>query len=147
MIPIGSSSSRTRGRLVMERAFPVVGYRVAEAKRLPHASPGNVISGNGLTEWGGAEWLLRHVYRRVQLTLGLRCRETGARLPPAAAHDLPTTVLGMQRFRGERDHLGCRGAGEDHVHAAGAGAQLQLGEQRVSVARTRRREGGGIDDH
>src|SRR6266571_3646700 len=117
------------------------------AKRLPHASPGNVISGNGLTEWGGAEWLLRHVQRRVQLTLGLRCRETGARLPPAAAHDLPTTVLGLQRFRGERDHLGCRGAGEDHVHAAGAGATLQLGEQRVAVARTRRREGGGIDDH
>src|SRR6266516_3534512 len=104
------------------------------AKRLPHASPGNVISGNGLTEWGGAEWLLRHVQRRVQLTLGLRCRETGARLPPATAHDLPTTVLGLQRFRGERDHLGCRGTGEDHVHAAGAGATLQLGDQRLEPA-------------
>src|SRR5712691_11608098 len=108
MIPIGSSSSRTKGRLVMEKGVPGCGMLRCRAKRLPHASPGNVISGNGLTEWGGAEWLLRHVQRRVQLTLGPCCRETGARLPPAAAHDLPTTVLGLQRFRGERDHLGDR---------------------------------------
>src|SRR5205823_8894221 len=92
------------------------------------------------------EWLLRHVQRRVQLTLRLRRGETGAGLPAAAADDLPAAVLGLQGLGGERDHLARRRAGEDHVDTAGAGAHLQLCEQRLAVARARRHEGGGIDD-
>src|SRR5207253_2158813 len=89
---------------------------------------------------------LRHVQRRVQLTLRLRRCETGAGLAAAAADDLPAPVLGLQGLGGERDHLARCRAGEDHVDTAGAGAHLQLCEQRLAVARARRREGGGIDD-
>src|SRR6059058_1538545 len=101
MIPIGSSSSRTNGRLVISNPSHVVGRHDAQVNTMPVDVSSNLASCNVLTGRGGTAWSLRHVQRRVQLTLGLRCRETGARLPPAAAHDLPTPVLGMQRFRGK----------------------------------------------
>src|SRR5256886_1218623 len=49
---------------------------------------------------GEGEWSLRHVQRRVQLTLGLGRRETGACLGTTAPHDLPAAVLRLQRLRG-----------------------------------------------
>src|SRR6266852_9501361 len=92
--------------------------------------------------WGRAvQWSVRHVQRRVQLTLRLGRREPGARLGTAAPDDVPAAILTLQRLRGERDHLTYRGTGEDHVHPAGPGAKLQLGEQRMAVAGTRGSEG------
>src|SRR5438874_5889576 len=92
------------------------------------------------------EWLLRHVQRRVQLTLRLRRCETGAGLAAAAADDLPAAVLGLQGLRGGAAPPARWRAGEDHVDTAGAGAHLQPCQQGLAVARARRREGGGIDD-
>src|SRR2546429_124376 len=94
--------------------------------------------------WAGlAGWSLRHVQRRVQLTLGLGRREAGARLGTTAPHDLPAAVLRLQRLRGEWDDLAGRGAGQDHVHAARAGAGLEFRQQPVAVARPGGGEGGG----
>src|SRR5436309_13228135 len=138
MIPIGSSSSRTKGRLVMEKAFPVVGCCVAgqNACRTPHPATPYPTTGNGNGRVGLGS--LRHVQRRVQLTLGLRCRETGARLPAAAAHDLPTTVLGLQRFRGERDHLVAEGLGRITCTPPG---RVRTCNSASSVWRSRGRDG------
>src|SRR5216117_487099 len=88
MIPIGSSSSRTKGRLVMERAFPVVGYCVAGQNpcRTPHPATPYPTTGNGNGRVGLGS--LRHVQRRVQLTLRLRRREPDARLAAPATDDL-----------------------------------------------------------
>src|ERR1700756_2572665 len=140
MMPMGSSSSNTKGRLVIERAFPVVGYGVAGQNvchtlypATPYPTTGNRKGRAGLRS-------LRHVQRRVQLTLGLGRRETGARLGAAASHDLPAAVLRLQCFRGEWDDLARRGAGQDDVYAARAGARLELGQELVAVARPRGRE-------
>src|SRR2546425_9104481 len=55
-----------------------------------------------------AEWLLRHVHRRVHLTLGFGRREPGPRLGVAAS-DMPAAVLRLERLRSERDHLSSGG--------------------------------------
>src|SRR5438094_771193 len=120
MIPIGSSSSRTKGRLVMERAFPVVGYCVAGQNpcRTPHPATPYPTTGNGKGRVGLGS--LRHAYGRVQLTLRLRRREAGAGLAPPTADDLPTAVLGLQGRGGERgraDHDG-EVAGLEAAHRA-----------------------------
>src|ERR1700756_5247855 len=147
MMPMGSSSSNTKGRLVIERAFPVVGYDVVGQyvchtlyPTTPYPTTGNRKGRVGLRS-------LRHVQGRVQLTLGLGRREAGARLDTTAPHDLPSSVLRLQRFRGERNDLAGRGAGQDHVYAARTGARLELRHEPVAVARSRGREGGGIDHH
>src|SRR5256885_4614522 len=128
MIPIGSSSSRTKGRLVMEKAFPVVGYCVAGQNpcRTPHPATPYPTIGNGKSRVGLGS--LRHVYRRVQLTLGLRGCEAGAGLAATAADDLPAVVPSLERLGGEWDDLVRRAAREHHVNAAGTRAQLHLGE-------------------
>src|SRR5438046_2052269 len=121
MIPIGSWSSRTKGRLVMERAFPVVGYCVAGQNpcRTPHPVTPYPTTGNGNGRGGLGS--LRHVYRRVELTLRLRGGEAGTRLGAAASDDFPPAVLRLQRLRRERNDLRGAGTREDDVHAAGAG--------------------------
>src|SRR5204863_148038 len=81
--------------------------------------------GNGRVGLGS----LRHVYRRVELTLGLRGGEAGTRLGAAASDDFPPAVLRLQRLRRERNDLRGAGTREDDVHAAGAGARPQRGEQ------------------
>src|SRR6266550_6304772 len=148
MIPIGSSSSRTKGRLVM--TVPRSTLQVAccarqSACHAPFRATCCRVTCNARGRAG--EWLLRHVQRRVQLTLWLGGREAGAGFAATAADDFPPAVLGLQRLGGEWDDLARRGAREDHVNAAGTSAQLQLGEQCVTVARARRRERRGIDDH
>src|SRR2546430_6515315 len=89
MIPIGSWSSRTKGRLVMERAFPVVGYWVAGQNpcRTPHLATPYPTTGNGNGRVGLGS--LRHVYRRVELTLGLRGGEARPRPGAAASGEFP----------------------------------------------------------
>src|SRR2546426_9716511 len=95
MIPIGSSSSRTRGRLVISNPSHVIGRYDAQANTMPVMVFSNWASCNVLRRRGRAEWLLRHVYSRVQLTLRLRRREAGACLAAAAADDLPAAGLGL----------------------------------------------------
>src|SRR5207245_8615235 len=51
------------------------------------------------------EWSVRHVRRRVRLTLRLGRREPRARFGAAPAGDVPITVQRLPRLRGERDHL------------------------------------------
>ena len=70
------SSSRTRGRLVM--TIPRCGTPDPKAKTVPIAILCNLASWNVLTGLGRDAGSLRHVQRRVQLTLGLGRREAGA---------------------------------------------------------------------
>src|SRR5206468_1449372 len=131
MIPIGSWSSRTKGRLVMERAFPVVGYCVAGQNpcRTPHPATPYPTTGNGNGRVGLGS--LRHVYGRVELTLRLRGGEAGTRLGAAASDDFPRAVLRLQRLRLERNDVRGAGTREDDVHAAGAVARLRAGPMAV----------------
>src|SRR3989441_4790928 len=112
---------------------------------------GLVIDGQRITDdeqrGSAAEWSVRHVHRRVHLTLGLSRGEAGPRLGAAAASDMPAAVLGLERFRSERDHFSGGGAREYDVHATRSRAGLQVGDDGVPVAGPRRGERGRVQDH
>src|SRR3989441_12803667 len=131
MMPMGSSSSRTRGKLVIVNPSHVAGtcFTKQSACHAPLRATWRPATCN--VRGGGAEWLVRHVQRCVRLTLGLEGGEARARLGAAAARDLPAVVQGLQRLGGERDDMGGgRGrAGQDGVDAAAPRARLQLGDR------------------
>src|ERR1041385_6808541 len=114
---------------------------------MPAATAYKLPSCNVLTGRGGAGGSVRHVQRRVELTLRLGRGEAGPGFGTAAPHDLPAAVLRLQGFRGEGDDVRGGGAREKHVHAPGPCAVLKLGEQRVTVTRARRGQRCRVDDH
>src|SRR5438876_3147680 len=114
---------------------------------LPCGPSCNVASCNVLQGRAWAEWLIRHVQRRVEVTLGLGGEEPRARAGPPAPRDLPAGVRRLERFRGERDHFASRRGRQDEVDAARSGPRLQFGQDRAAILRSRRGQGRGIDDH
>src|SRR5438093_1745777 len=102
----------------------------------------NVLQGRA---W--AEWLIRHVQRRVELTLGLGGEEPRSGAGAPAPRDLPARVRRLECFWRERDHFAGRRSRQDEVDSPGSGPRLQFGQNRAAILRSRRGQGRGIYDH
>jgi len=120
---------------------------VAGQKRLAARLNGHVLSGTGLTEWGGvggSGYLTSSARSDDARLVG---RETGAGLAADAADDLRRRVLSWSAIGGETGSPRRRGAPPGHVNAAVGRVARAVGEQRcLAVAPARRREGAGSID-
>src|SRR5205807_5192405 len=95
----------------------------------------------------GGKWSVGHVRRRVERTQGLHRHESRATAGAAAAGELPSRVLRLERLRRERDDLPGRRRGQDDVHPARPRARLEVVEQGVAVLGPRGGQRGWVDHH
>src|SRR5207244_10026492 len=86
-----------------------------------------------------------HVCWRVELTDVLLRHESRAAAGAAAAGELPSRVLRLERLRRERDDLPGRGRGQDDVDAARPRARREGVEQGGAVLGPRGGQRGGVD--